>query len=1529
MTSSPLLRILAVLSLGLAACTGPAPTPEDAGSRYACTVDPAALEQRTSCLADDSCPCGSHCDTGTCSYECRADGDCGESRRCDGFGRCVTSDGIAPPPAQPNGTLVLGHAPVELDLTHAQGFVTVLARGAPLDRVRVVAPAGIEVSCGGSMTFGAECELTSLAANAQRAVRVRADGRTVESSYDVKVFAAAKLETFRVKYTRDVVEPDRPLEGVYRGFAHPSGFGSVARSTTSQLPAPLEGVSIPVDVTIWPEANGRRVVALSDALGLVFPEPTTVAELLRASDGALLLRYAPRPYLASGGVDVALSAESTSFEKGKGGVAFTLRSRFAGVLDPANDLQLTWAFSLGRVSDLPAGATAPAAPAPYAPRDAVANAGQRLAAEAAVESAIPVFATTTPRTASDLTQALICTPYAQGATAVKLGASIGSPFSGDLSCEGSAAPLTFGLLKDSSWQLAGTLSRCIADLRQSAAVMGGTLSPSAGMGCADGARVVAALGHALDADRRRALGENVSADPVASALAHRLLQQWLRAHVFVARQATQVDLLNDILANEQQLDRGFQQTEMLALTGHGFDLLLQPRVAMGVSRLVPQVVFSPDYRPRLQPGLALTPNPRHEHHVGLPVTLADSLQQALGVYGELYERARYVPADRPALEASAKTFLRKSVVLFALASTLNDVTRANNPGAPAWDALWVRASGQYGAGLAGLLRAIDNLARGENPLGLDDRLDLPLYRVGDQAGSIARFSAVSDYLLGARATADDKSIVPARIIAAETALTAARTAYSQNLQQDFVQAGADAARGVRLEALRRRYGEQVASLCGDPAMNSVTVLDQAASIDPDTCFIKPACRLSAAERRARLEPGDVASVLCQASGVRELLGATASPLLAQAPSQQQLQPLLDGRLTVQGHAESGGRVTVTFSDGSTVVVPVELFEAKSSQPPAGAVEAEQLTRLQDRCSMVKGASDAARPEVVPGACGFSGECPGGYACVAAACVPAADVAGQTACYTGALGEQTVAIRAATKDVEVARSELSELTETYDLQMRKCIITSLGAEAALDATRRHDGTMKKLGAVKLAADVAANAAGMVADCADAVGSDTKFGAASATTCAARATEAVAKSVSDGMQLAMDVAEREHAFNLMRIEAVTERRACFTEAEMALVGTRTATLRIQRANQEVARQLVALFNARVNLVVALQEGGEAVAAELGRTVPALGLEFWLDEKVERYRSSFRAARRAAYLGVLAVEYEYQLSTIERQNVLAATRVSELRAVMERLRDLAATGTVKGRLPSELHSVVSLRGNLLQLSGQQALPAGWHTLSEVQRFQLLLTSPRFAVHGADGQYLGQELPFRVAPLSGFKLGDAGGIALLAGGDCAERIWSVNAAVQGDGAVVGDATRVRVTLKKRNRFFSQWCSPAPAGSSPYQVAATRPSRNLFLDPFADYVPGAPGNTPNPAATVDASAEADAFTVARLQPELNVSRAQFEMDPYFNGSSRELAGRGLYGDYALFFPAEVLARNGSEGLRLEKLTDVLLRFDYVSVAQN
>jgi len=73
---------------------------------------------------------------------------------------------------------------------------------------------------------------------------------------------------------------------------------------------------------------------------------------------------------------------------------------------------------------------------------------------------------------------------------------------------------------------------------------------------------------------------------------------------------------------------------------------------------------------------------------------------------------------------------------------------------------------------------------------------------------------------------------------------------------------------------------------------------------------------------------------------------------------------------------------------------------------------------------------------------------------------------------------------------------------------------------------------------------------------------------------------------------------------------------------------------------------------------------------------------------------------------------------------------------------------------------------------------------------------------------------------------------------------------------------------------------------------------------------------------DATGHTGSALYPYFNVPRSQFYMSSYQTGSSDELAGRGLYGDYLLLFPKELI----EAGFPLANVEDVLLRFDYYSI---
>jgi hypothetical protein len=340
----------------------------------------------------------------------------------------------------------------------------------------------------------------------------------------------------------------------------------------------------------------------------------------------------------------------------------------------------------------------------------------------------------------------------------------------------------------------------------------------------------------------------------------------------------------------------------------------------------------------------------------------------------------------------------------------------------------------------------------------------------------------------------------------------------------------------------------------------------------------------------------------------------------------------------------------------------------------------------------------------------------------------------------------------------------------------------------------------------------------------------------------------------------------------------------------------------------------------------EGHVALVRAESRRVPPLATDFWLNEHVESYRDHLRQARRVVYLALLGAEYEFQFTSGSRDDVLAARTPDELASVLDDLRAVTATGTVGGGSPSDMFTVVSLRDALLQMFDRTEMPPGWHSMNQSQRFRVLLASDVYASYDEDGSYLGQEIPFSLSPLGTLGLGDSQGIPLLSGTRCAERLWSVNASLLSHTPHIfegSDTTFTNIQLRQRNTFYSQWCNPP--GDDPLQVASTRPSRNLFLDPLSYEDSMGEGRM-----TVDSSASDDvnAYTTAEIQAYFNVERAELESEDYSAGDSQELAGRGLFGDYALFFPASILSIDGGNGLRLDNVSDVLLRFEYVSVAQ-
>ena len=167
-----------------------------------------------------------------------------------------------------------------------------------------------------------------------------------------------------------------------------------------------------------------------------------------------------------------------------------------------------------------------------------------------------------------------------------------------------------------------------------------------------------------------------------------------------------------------------------------------------------------------------------------------------------------------------------------------------------------------------------------------------------------------------------------------------------------------------------------------------------------------------------------------------------------------------------------------------------------------------------------------------------------------------------------------------------------------------------------------------------------------------------------------------------------------------------------------------------------------------------------------------------------------------------------------------------------------------------------------------------------------------------------------------DSGSISLLTGTECAERNWAVSLSIQGQDLIDGASTYIQVGVLQKNNFYSQWCQTPAQDQPDVQAAAVRPARNLFKDPEWGGIYGA---------TAPQDSE---YVIALVDAYFNVSWDDFQKSDYHEGTQETLACRALYGEYAMFFPAEKLSTFDGPGLRLNHIDDIWLRFDYVSAAK-
>jgi hypothetical protein len=396
-------------------------------------------------------------------------------------------------------------------------------------------------------------------------------------------------------------------------------------------------------------------------------------------------------------------------------------------------------------------------------------------------------------------------------------------------------------------------------------------------------------------------------------------------------------------------------------------------------------------------------------------------------------------------------------------------------------------------------------------------------------------------------------------------------------------------------------------------------------------------------------------------------------------------------------------------------------------------------------------------------------------------------------------------------------------------------------------------------------------------------------------------AIAGLFSSGFLSMMSGAVQDEAAQLQYLQATfsgeEKAQECWNTFRAQRNALATAMTDIQIAANELNAQMVRYQQLQTDNLLNLQEGKAVYQRELDSPVGSVSHHFWVDERIQTYNETFEWSRRLTFIAMRAVEYEFQQSLPYRSEIISAETAAQLQKVIIGLKQEQASRTINRRRPDEASIVLSLRDDVLAVADNSEAPAGERNWTAAQKFASRLYDSRYAYRDAAGNYLGQAVPFDLKPTGILET------------RCGERLWRATATVQGDG-IKESAPGASILLLKRNSFQSQYCSgkarPTADGSLPQmQIGVTHTSADLF----------------QPGSAIDLS-DANQFTASLLFPWFNIPRTQFYNTAYQQGSSEELAGRGLYGDYVLLFPQQVL----EDGFALDKVEDVLLRLDYLSV---
>ncbi|QDG49687.1 hypothetical protein FIV42_02705 [Persicimonas caeni] len=1021
--------------------------------------------------------------------------------------------------------------------------------------------------------------------------------------------------------------------------------------------------------------------------------------------------------------------------------------------------------------------------------------------------------------------------------------------------------------------------------------------------CIDVARLLTSLGVQTEAWRGEQALRTVDLIYPA-AYQNRLLARWLELHAMLSTYGSDVSKLADVLqADPLPGDAPLpDQQRLLDTMLSGWDLLMAQHIQASLLEAPGDALVTPDYRFHR---FGTTGDSTGEQNKALAAVLLTTLDRQAGFVNATISNSAG-EAEEERLQPLAR-FVPRSVFAQALAAHLYRRALDADPNL-AWKDQYERAASRFTKTIGQLQQTFASVHSGENPLGIDDT-DLPLYfQASDREGADARFSAISRFIAGDPTNLD--AWAPVMVQRAQDGIEALRTAYKAEHERKVREARAERDLTRWVDDVRDEYNAVLRDYCGPLTGSPV----EDANFNAATCALNrddASCTLDTVAWYRSWEADDVMGRICVADALREStldgdVGFAFDRVRQWTATCLGSSGATSGAVTLEDCANTADTsCLICNADTSVEELPLEATSLDLVLPGSlasmskDAVEDWQAIKQDCRSSFPQMRLNVPLPSSPL-------ETPG--------------------CVRGSLGEAHLDVVAAVQDIEQARAALAEHNEAYDIAMESCFILQEANDELQAARDSHQQNMQGLRLAKGIADGAAAAASGVKDCAGFVQNTDldnpveaiKDSGAAAAGCAAAGVETVANIASIALETEMENAQQRHENLVAGIEQQAELDICFNDAKQELIGAKTAAIELEKAVFEMQRARARVAEQTADAQRAWEDGYSYLAEIAEFPVPSGAGEPWINEEIDAYVRDYTLARRATFLAVRAVEYEFQQSLELRQAVIEAKVPNDLQTVLNELWTTSGTRSINGSRPTELLTVLSLRDDILQLGDESAWPDAFRPMSPAQRLKTVLGAEAYAVYDDEGSYAGQRIPFTIAPLGALGF-ETRGVPIYSENDCAERLWSLNASVVGDNLYEGsDTTFVRMDVLKKNTFFSQWCGAPPEGAERFQVASVRPSRNLFREPgLGEGVGGELG----------VEQGVTAFSRARIQAFLGVDRAELEDPQYANGQTSELAARGLYGEYSIFIPADVISRNGSQGLVLDRVDDILLRLDYLSVA--